>query len=373
MQDTLFSFKQKSQDFVVQEELPFTLSGRGDVFFVSFEKQNLNTMDVVNHLCAAFNISRLTLGIAGLKDKKAITRQRICIYKSALKKLWWERVFLDTLSEVAKILKTDRHTEPIGMTTPIKNGFYIRLRANKKLSLKERELSKNKIVSLFKKWFPNLFGSQRFGVNWMNPQQGSELLQWKKKIKDKKEISFKIQAYASKLFNEYLYSRLKKWLQVVDGDIIEVLDKDYKKKGYGLYQASTNTVKLFANIKNEKDFFRYPKQFGDEIPFDAEKMMITGPVPGFNLLLTTPTTVAWDKEKAFLQNNSLSPTSLALCKDYKIYGIRRPLWVYPQKVNVDFQQDDILLHFTLPSGSYASIMIDELEKTLWVQVFSKDT
>ncbi|MEI8092490.1 MAG: tRNA pseudouridine(13) synthase TruD [bacterium] len=87
MQDTLFSFKQKSQDFVVQEELPFLLSGRGDVFFVFFEKRNLNTMDVVNHLCSAFNISRLTLGIAGLKDKRAITKQWICIYKSALKKL----------------------------------------------------------------------------------------------------------------------------------------------------------------------------------------------------------------------------------------------------------------------------------------------
>lgn len=87
MQDTLFSFKQKSQDFIVQEELPFVLSGRGDVFFVLFEKRNLNTMDVVNHLCNAFGISRLTLGIAGLKDKRAITRQRICIYKSALKNI----------------------------------------------------------------------------------------------------------------------------------------------------------------------------------------------------------------------------------------------------------------------------------------------
>ncbi|NCO98282.1 tRNA pseudouridine(13) synthase TruD [bacterium] len=44
-------------------------------------------MDVVNHLCKEFGISRLTLGIAGLKDKNAITRQWISIYKSALKKI----------------------------------------------------------------------------------------------------------------------------------------------------------------------------------------------------------------------------------------------------------------------------------------------
>lgn len=60
----LFSFKQKSQDFIVTEDLPFALSGKGDAFFVFFEKRNLNTMDVVNHICASCDISRLSLGIA---------------------------------------------------------------------------------------------------------------------------------------------------------------------------------------------------------------------------------------------------------------------------------------------------------------------
>ena len=61
MDDKLFSFKQKSQDFIVTEDLPFTLAERGDVFFVFFEKRNLNTMDVVNHICFTCNISRLAL------------------------------------------------------------------------------------------------------------------------------------------------------------------------------------------------------------------------------------------------------------------------------------------------------------------------
>ena len=64
MNDKLFSFKQKSEDFIVTEELPFTLTDKGDAFFVFFEKRNLNTMDVVNHICATCNISRLSLGIA---------------------------------------------------------------------------------------------------------------------------------------------------------------------------------------------------------------------------------------------------------------------------------------------------------------------
>lgn len=373
MQDTLFSFKQKSQDFIVQEELPFTLSGRGDVFFVLFEKRNLNTMDVVNHLCNAFGISRLTLGIAGLKDKRAITRQRICIYKSALKKLWWEQVFLDSLSEVAKVLQTNRHTEPIGMTVPIKNTFAIRLRATKHLSLREKEVSHAKILSLFKKWFPNLFGEQRFGINGSNPKQWYELLQGKGKIRDKKEILFKIQAYASKMFNDYLYTRIKKWLEVLDGDIIQIVDKkEYTHTQRWVYDATTDMVKLYNDTNKTKAFFRYPKDFQQEIPFDITTMTITGPVLGYNLLLAEKTSVAWNKEQAFLTSNAITENSLEVCKFYKIFGLRRPLWVFPEKVAVHMDKDDILLNFTLPSGSYASIMIHELEKTLWIHISAQE-
>jgi len=211
MQDKLFSFKQRSTDFIVEEELPFNLSGKWDAFFVFFEKRNINTMDVVGHLCHIFNISRLTLGIAGLKDKKAIARQWICIYRSALKQLGWENTFLNWLSEKVKILKTNWHDKPIGMTTPIRNIFHIRLRANKKLSLQEKEITQNKIDSLCKKWFPNLFWSQRFGVEWINPKQGKDILDGKLKLKEKQERLFKIQAYASKMFNEYIFSRIKKF------------------------------------------------------------------------------------------------------------------------------------------------------------------
>jgi tRNA pseudouridine13 synthase len=84
---SLFSFKQKSFDFIVEEKLPFKLDGKGDALFVYFEKQNKTTMEILDFLCKELKISRLTLGVAGLKDKDAITRQWISIYQSALKKM----------------------------------------------------------------------------------------------------------------------------------------------------------------------------------------------------------------------------------------------------------------------------------------------
>ena len=101
-ENVLFSFKQKSYDFIVEEILPFKLDGKWDALYVLFEKQNKTTMDIINFLCKELKISRLTLWVAWLKDKDAITQQRITIYKSALEKIWWERVFLDKLSRTAK-------------------------------------------------------------------------------------------------------------------------------------------------------------------------------------------------------------------------------------------------------------------------------
>jgi len=46
----IFQFKQKSQDFYVAENLPFTLSGKGDAFYVYFEKRNKTTHEVLEHL-----------------------------------------------------------------------------------------------------------------------------------------------------------------------------------------------------------------------------------------------------------------------------------------------------------------------------------
>lgn len=367
MDDQLFSFKQKSQDFIVTEELPFVLAEKGDVFFVFFEKRNLNTMDVVNHICSSCNIPRLALGIAGLKDKKAITRQRICIYKSALKKIRGEKIFLESIWEVATVLKTWRHTHPIGMTTPIKNTFSIRLRANKKLSLKEKDISQRKILSLCEKGFPNMFWNQRFGIGWINPKQGSELLQWKSNIRDKKDIIFKIQSYASKIFNEYVSSRIKKWLQILDGDIVIDIQNPQKNR-LGIYQAKTNTIKLFDDTIKNQQFFRYPDHLQWEIPYNPKTAIITGPVPGYNLLLATKDSLAGNKEQWLLKKNNISEKTLKLCIQYKIFGIRRPLRVFPQKVRTQLQWDDMLINFTLPSWSYASIMIEQLQKTVGVQV-----
>ncbi len=305
---SIFLFKQRSYDFIVEEKLPFTLHWKWDAFFVYFEKQNTTTMDIVNFLCKELKISRLTLGIAGLKDKDAITRQRISIYKSALKRMWWEQVFLETLSRMAKIIDTSYHDKPLQMTHTITNHFYIRLRATHALGEKIKHKAQTIIEHLFVEWFPNFFGTQRFGIQGNNWKIWKDIVEKKTSIKDIFEAKFKLQAYASWLFNQYTKERL------------------------------ASKEKL--------------------LPWE------TWPVFGYDIKLEDPKTPIGKFQQEFITKYNITSEFFDCFKKYKIFGIPRILRVIPSNTRVRYQWDDLLIEFSLPSWSYASILIYQMLKKL---------
>lgn len=101
-----FAFKSQPSDFVVHEVLPFELSGNGDFLYILFEKEQVNTMDIIMWICESRELKREQLGIAGLKDKEGITRQRLSISKKYLKSCGGASEFLNFLKERVKVLKT---------------------------------------------------------------------------------------------------------------------------------------------------------------------------------------------------------------------------------------------------------------------------
>jgi len=369
MQSNIFNFKQKSQDFIVEEILPFKLSGKGDAFYVYFEKRNHNTMDIIRHLTMNLDISRMALGIAGLKDKKAITRQWISIYDRALKRSGGEKKFLEVLWQKTKILKTSRHHTPLSLSTPITNVFYIRLRANKTvLSQQEKNEITTRLQSVFLTWFANYFGEQRFGIEWRNWVQGKKILDGTLTLASKKETLFKIQAYASKLFNNELQKRIKEqWdIKISDGDILELpfYKPEDKQRYYGYYQEKRKALQVFSRKKGEKVNITYPTGYHEEIPYDKTKMFPTGVILWYNVLLSHPESAVGKREKEFLQTYHINKKIFKTLEKNKIYGLRRRLRVMPTQVSMKRQKEDLLMSFGLPSGSYASILIDILLKKL---------
>ena len=356
----LFSFKQKSFDFIVEEQLPFLLDGKGDALYVFFEKQNMTTMDVLDRLCKWLKISRMTLGIAGLKDKDAITRQRISIYSSALDIMGGEHVFIDMLSRFTRVIKSNWHARPLQMTDHIENKFFIRLRAISKLGLKDRADSESIVNKIFSTGFPNFYGTQRFGINGKNRELGKAFLEGKM-IRDPFERKFKLQAYASRLFNQYLKERLPLgFTEPLDGELLMT------KEGPWIYQKETKEVILQEKSRWGTVFFFVPKQTSTKIPFAAD-MQIVAPVWWFNTPLSDPQTEAGLFQRTFMSTHKITEKVFAPYKEAKIFGILRPIWVNVKLGKVRFQEDDLLIEFTLGSGSYASILIHQLFQSLSVK------
>lgn len=75
-----------NEDFYV-EEIPETPpSGEGPNTWIWIEKNGRTTLDVVLDIARELKINRKQMGFAGMKDKRALTRQWICISNKTLKK-----------------------------------------------------------------------------------------------------------------------------------------------------------------------------------------------------------------------------------------------------------------------------------------------
>ncbi len=163
------------------------------------------------------------------------------------------------------------------------------------------------------------------------------------------------------MFNEYAISRLKKGMKVMDGEILSL-----ENNQRGIYETNAKDVpivKVFDDEKSKKAtdrFLRFPQDLRQEIEYNQGTMIPTGPVLGHNLLVSAPKTEAGEKDQGFLQNRKINDKVMKVFKEMRVFGLRRALRVFPTDIKLTYQKDDLLLMFTLPSGSYASVLIDEM-------------
>jgi len=68
-----------NRDFEV-EEIPLTEpSGSGPNTWIWIEKEGRTTLDVLLDIARELHFDRRRMGFAGIKDKRAVTRQWICV------------------------------------------------------------------------------------------------------------------------------------------------------------------------------------------------------------------------------------------------------------------------------------------------------
>ncbi|RXK13433.1 pseudouridine synthase [Halarcobacter mediterraneus] len=312
-----FKFYQNIDDFIVEEN-PIRFTQRGNFIVMKIKKQELGTWDLLDTLARNLKIYENEIGYAGLKDKNATTTQYISIpkkYSKELKKFKHKKV---------TILDTVLHSNKLSIGDLESNSFTINLH---EVQLEDLGKIEKILKQISKIGMPNYFGYQRFGIDAEeNFEKAKNLIYGDLIIKDRKLSKMLISMYQSYFFNSWLVERLK-----LSDDEYKLLDGD-----------------VFKQYSNNKFFT--PKSLNDSIikDFTNKKIMFTGLLPG---------------RKVF---RSLSKARQIEEKFDDLYiqekGLRRDALVYPKDISVNYNKENKVctLRFTLPKGSYATVLIENI-------------
>lgn len=340
-----FHFKQTQRDFVVEEIPLYEFSGEGEHLVLFVRKKGLSTLELVSILAKYLNIKNKDIGYAGLKDKHAMTKQYISLHKK------YEEALESFSHESIKILSKTYHNNKIRIGHLKGNRFFIRL---KKVNPTAAQKISEAIKNIEKFGMPNFFGYQRFGNDGDNHIIGEKIAKGEKKERNPKIKKLLISAYQSHLFNLWLSKRLEINMLVQNFKVNELepllnLPRDEIER----LKKQTHPFKLLLGDLMEHyphgRLFEYDLTDEDDTRFNNRDISVTGLLCGKKT--KTASGFARTIEKDFDEE---------ILAD----GARRYAWVYPEDIEGRFKEVEAQyeLNFTLPKGSYATVLIEEIAK-----------
>lgn len=340
-----FYFRQSPRDFVVDEIPLYPFSGEGEHLVLHVRKKNLSTWQMIDIFSNHLGIKGRDIGYAGLKDKNAQTKQYISLPRK------FESVLENFEHEGIKILDKTYHNNKIRVGHLKGNRFFIRLKkVNPTAAVKIQEALK-----MIKQYgMPNYFGFQRFGLDGENYKKGEAILAGSLKERNKKLAQFYVNAYQSYLFNGWLVRRIQ------ISKLVESFDTEQLSGHINLPLEELKIMKAqkhpFKLIHGDVMMhYPYGKIFHYESDEEVERfnkrdISFTGLLSG----------------KRATRSVGLSET---IERDYDaitsgIDGARRYGWIFPEEIEGEYKENDAWfeLHFTLPKGCYATVLIEEIAK-----------
>jgi tRNA pseudouridine13 synthase len=340
-----FHFKQTPRDFVVEEIPLYEFSGEGEHLILQVRKKNLTTNEMVGQFARYLGIKNKEIGYAGLKDKNAMTVQYISLHKK------YEEALKNFNFEGIKILSKTYHNNKIRIGHLKGNRFYIKLKkVNPTNAAKIDEALKN--IDTF--GMPNFFGYQRFGKDGDNHILGEKIAKGEARERNPRVKRLLVNAYQSHLFNLWLSRRLEINTLVNSFKVEEVENllnmpnAEVKKM-----KAQTHPFKLISGDVMEHyphgRLFDFEGDAEDLKRFNERNISPTGLLCGNKVRLATQNARGIEKEYDDTINAD---------------GARRYAWVFPTEIEgrFDKQEAQYEMNFTLPKGSYATVLIEEIAK-----------
>jgi len=340
-----FHFKQTPRDFVVEEMPLYSFSGEGEHLVLFVRKKSLSTLELVSILAKYLGIQNKEIGYAGLKDKHAMTKQYISLHKKHEAKM-------DAFEhDDIKILSKAYHNNKIRIGHLSGNRFYIKLKKVSPTSAKKIDEALKNIAAF---GMPNFFGYQRFGTDGNNHIDGEKIAKGEKRERNVKVRKLLISAYQSHLFNLWLSRRLEinSLVQKFGAKELEPL-LNMPNNELQRMKAQTHPFKLMSGDIMEHyphgRLFDYEGSEEDLQRFNQRGISVTGLLCGKKAKIASG--VARVVEKEF--DDEINED-----------GARRYAWVFPEGIEGRYKDEEAQyeLNFSLPKGSYATVLIEEIAK-----------
>ncbi|QCI27979.1 tRNA pseudouridine(13) synthase TruD [Caminibacter pacificus] len=336
-----FHFNKNSENFVVEEIPLYPFAHTGEWLMLKVRKKGLTTDEMLKRISSATGIKLKEMGYAGLKDKEGMTIQWISVprkYRDEINKFQDKQI---------KIVEQDLHRNKLKIGHLKGNKFFVRLK--KVLPVDAKKLD-NVLKEIKKYGIPNFFGYQRFGKFGNNWEEGKAIIEGDKFVKNRKLEKFLISAYQSKLFNDWLNERIKL------SNIFDLSEKELQFAGYDkelikFVKAQKHPFKLLpGDVMSHYPVgkFFYLENVEDTERFLNKDITVTGLLPGKKALR------AKDKAREIEEKyDELIPAK----------GDRRAAWIFPEILEKNYLKDyaQYEIVFTLPKGSYATVLIDILK------------
>ena len=316
--------KEQPEDFVVEELPLYEPADEGNFAFLLLEKTNLSTLDLVAVIRKHLDLQDVEVGLAGWKDKRAITRQWVSVPR--------DQVTDSRLGQLAgdgiKILQQRHHSHKLRTGHLLGNRFSILIRQ----ADSEAEKRTQDIIQQFQTLgLPNFYGPQRFGARGDNPEKGLALLLGHYRLRSVRMRKLLVSSYSSLLFNFTLKERMQQNLftKLLPGDIAKKHD--------------TGGIFLVSDPEKEQ-----PR---------ADRLEISATGPMWGKKMKRAKDKAGTLEEKILSGQGLTPDVFR-----KQPGSRRSLRIALKEVHVCQEKEGLRLEFFLPKGSYATVLLDEIMK-----------
>lgn len=311
------------EDFFVEETLAFEPDGEGEHVLVFIEKCERNTDDIARSLCKQFGLRNMDVSYAGMKDRRAVTRQWFSLTMPG-------KPIPDSFDvpDGSSVLQVARHSRKLKKGGLKSNRFVLKVRD---LQGDKAEIE-SRLNQILLQGVPNYFGEQRFGRQRNNLLQADKL--FKGEIRPKRhQQGLYLSTARSWLFNQVLAERIRQnsWNKALNGD---------------------------AFIFDDSLQYFIEESISDETQTRLQRFEIhpSGPL--------------WGRGQDFLCAESLALEQKVLgpykawCDALEHMGLkqqRRSTRLVPQAFKFEWLEEHTLeLCFSLPRGSYATSIIREI-------------